>query len=206
MKVLASLSILLALLVVSQATAETKSITIGKFTYVGTGTQTRSDGTVIQGVSSYELVFDTGGVTEEPIPFSNAILFVKGSRQGTQSSGFPTITTGNGCGQNDTFPPCDLIFEGGPSSAGFRLAPCALQDNVTQTCISIALQLVSLTGKNFSFALADGEQFCAFGINNAFVLAKADQSALDPQCNAQGFCKGASAPIVLRAAPSRTCD
>ena len=68
MKVLASLSILLALLVVSQATAETKSITIGKFTYVGTGTQTRSDGTVIQGVSSYELVFDTGGVTEEPMP------------------------------------------------------------------------------------------------------------------------------------------
>src|SRR6266704_3560717 len=188
MKVLASLSILLALLVVSQATAETRSITIGKFTYVGTGTQTRSDGTVIQGVSSYELVFDTGGVTEEPIPFSNAILFVKGSRQGTQSSGFPTITTGNGCGQNDTF------------------APCALQDNVTQTCISIALQLVSLTGKNFSFALADGEQFCAFGINNAFVLAKADQSALDPQCNAQGFCKGASAPIVLRRAPARSCN
>ena len=204
MKVLASLLILLALLAVSQATAETRSITIGKFTYVGTGTQTRSDGTVIQGVSSYELVFDTGGVTEEPIAFTNAILFVKGSRQGTQSSGFPTITTGNGCGQNDTFPPCDLIFEGGPSSAGFQLAPCALQDNVTETCISIALQLLSLTGKNFS--LADGEQFCAFGINNTFVLAKADQSALDPQCDAQGFCKGASAPIVLRAAPARSCN
>ena len=59
MKVLASLSILLALLAVSQATAETRSITIGKFTYLGTGTQTRSDGTVIPGVSSYELVFDT---------------------------------------------------------------------------------------------------------------------------------------------------
>ena len=204
MKVLASLSILLALLAVSQATAETRSITIGKFTYVGTGTQTLSDGTVIQGVSSYELVFDTGGVTAEPIPFSNAILFVKGSSQATQSSGFPTITTGNGCGQNDTFPPCDLIFQGGPG-AGFQLAPCALQDNVTQTCISIALQLVSLTGKNFSFLLADGEQFCAFGIDNTFVLAKADQSALDPQCNAQGFCKGASAPIVLRAAPARSC-
>jgi len=132
-------------------------------------------------------------------------LFVKGSRQGTQSSGFPTLTTGNGCGQNDTFPPCDLIFEGGPSSAGFQLAPCALQDNVTQTCISIALQLVSLTGKNFSFLLADGEQFCAFGINNTFVLAN-HESALDPQCNAQGFCKGASAPIVLRAAPARSCN
>jgi len=54
--------------------------------------------------------------------------------------------------------------------------------------------------------LADGEQFCAFGIDNTFVLAKADQSALDPQCNAQGFCKGASAPIVLRAAPARSCN
>ena len=184
MKVLASLSILLALLAVSQATAETRSITIGKFTYLGTGTQTRSDGTVIQGVSSYELVFDTGGVTAEPIPFSNAILFVKGSRQGTQSSGFPTITTGNGCGQNDTFPPCDLIFEGGPSSAGFQLAPCA---------------------KNFSFLLADGEQFCAFEINDTFVLAN-HEAALDPQCDPQGFCKGASAPIVLRRAPARSCD
>jgi hypothetical protein len=79
----------------------------------------------------------------------------------------------NGCGQNDTFRPCDLIFEGGPSSAGFQLAPCALQDNVTQTCISIVLQLVSLTGKNFSFLLADGDQFCAFGINNTFVQVDA---------------------------------
>ena len=39
---------------VSQATAHTRSITNGKFTYVGTGTQTNSDGTVV-GVSSYEL-------------------------------------------------------------------------------------------------------------------------------------------------------
>jgi hypothetical protein len=205
MKVLASLSILLALLAVSQATAQTKSITIGKFTYRGTGTQTLGNGTVIPGVSSYELIFDTAGVTAEPIPFSNAILFVKGSSQDTQSSGFPTITTGNGCGQNPTFPPCDLLFEGGPSSASFQLAPCALQDNVTQTCISIALQLVSLTGKNFSFFLADGEQFCAFGINNTFVLAE-HEAALDPQCNAQGFCQGASAPIVLRRAPARSCN
>jgi len=204
MKVLASLSILLALLAVSQATAQTKSITIGKFTYRGTGTQT-SDGTVIPGVSSYELVFDTASVTAQPIPFSNAILFVKGSSQDTQSSSYPTITTGNGCGQNDALPPCDLLFAGGPSSASFQLAPCALQDNVTQTCIAIALQLVSLTGKNFSFLLANGEQFCAFGINNTFVLAE-HEAALDPQCNAQGFCKGASAPIVLRRAPARSCN
>jgi hypothetical protein len=203
MKVLASLSILLALLAVSQATAQTRSITIGTFTYRGTGTQI-SNGTVIQGVSSYELVFDTAGVTAEPIPFSNAILFVKGSSQDTQSSGFPTITTGNGCGKNPTFPPCDLLFQGGPSSA-FQLAPCALQDNVTQTCISIALQLVSLTGKNFSFFLADGEQFCAFGINNTFVLAE-HEAALDPQCNAQGFCQGTSSLIVLRRAPARSCN
>src|SRR5947208_16556803 len=108
MKVLASLWILLALLAVSQATAETRSITIGKFTYVGTGTQTLSDVTVIQVVSSYELVFDTGGVTAEPMRFRNAILFVKGRSQGTQSSGCPTTTTDNGWGQDDTFPPSNL--------------------------------------------------------------------------------------------------
>src|SRR5947207_8254198 len=103
MKVLASLSILLALLAVSQATAETRSITIGKFTYLGTGTQTRSDGTVIRGVSSYELVFDTGGVTAEPIPFSNAILFVKASSQGTQIPAFRQSLRATGAGRTILF-------------------------------------------------------------------------------------------------------
>jgi len=187
---------------VSQATEHTRSITIGKFTYVGTGSQTKSDSTVV-GVSSYELRLDTTGITMEPISFSNVSLLVKGTKQGSGA-----ITTGLGCGLPPQQAPCDLRFEGGPSSAGFSLAPCARlnkEQDWTQTCISIAVQLVSLTGKDFSFALANGKQFCAHGINNIFLLPKPDQAALDPRCS-QGFCKGASVPIILHAAPAKRCS
>ena len=188
---------------VSQATAHTRSITIGKFTYVGTGTQTNGDGTV-PGVSSYELRLDTTGITMEPISFSNVILFVKGTKQGSGA-----ITTGLGCGRSPYQAPCDLLFVGGPSSAGFILAPCARlnkEQDWAQTCISIAVQLVSSTGKNFSFPLANGNKFCAYGISNVFLLAKPGQAALEPRCDAQGFCKGASVPIILHAAPAKSCS
>ena len=188
---------------VSHAAAHTRSITIGKVTYVGTGAQTNPDGTV-SGVSSYELRLNTTGVTMEPISFSNATLLVKGTKQ---SSG--AITTGLGCGLPPYEAPCDLRFEGGPSSAGFILAPCAKlnkEQDFTQTCISIAVQLVSSTGKNFSFTLANGNKFCAYGINNIFLLPKPGQAALEPRCNAQGFCKGASVPIVLHAARAKSCS
>jgi hypothetical protein len=187
----------------SQAAADTPSITIGKFTYVGTGAQTNGGGTV-SGVSSYELSLDTTGITLEPISFSNASLFVKGTEQGSGP-----ITTGLGCGLPPYQAPCDLRFEGGPRSAGFILAPCAKLNKeqvFTQTCISIAVQLVSSTGKNFSIALANGNKFCAYGINNIFLLPKPDQAALDPRCDAQGFCKGASVPITLHAAPPKSCS
>jgi len=190
-------------LVVSHAAAHARSITIGKFTYVGTGAQTNPDGTV-SGVSSYELRLNTTGVTMEPISFSNATLLVKGTKQ---SSG--PITTGLGCGLPPYEAPCDLRFEGGPSSAGFILAPCAKlnkEQDFTQTCISIAVQLVSSTGKNFSVALANGNKFCAYGINNIFLVPKPGQAALEPRCDAQGFCKGASVPIVLHAAPAKSCS
>jgi hypothetical protein len=188
---------------VSQATAHTRSITVGKFTYVGTCIQTNGDCTVL-GVSSYELRLDTTGITMEPISFSNVSLFVKGTKQGSGA-----ITTGLGCGLPPYQAPCKLLFLGGPSSAGFILAPCARlnkEQGWKQTCISIAVQLVSSTGKNFSFALANGKQFCAFGINNIFLLSKPDQAALEPRCDAQGFCKGASVPIILHAAPARSCS
>ena len=202
---LASLLLLLALLPVSQATAQTKTITIGNFKYVGTGlTQT---GVV---VSAYEVLLDTTNVTSSPITFSNVIFIVKGTSLSSQQSGFPTITTTYGCGQPGITEQCDLLANGGPSSAGYKLAPCATYKSAkqvfTQTCISLALQLVSLTGKNFSFVLVDGEQFCAYGINNVFLLAKPDQVALDPQCGSDGFCKGASVPVVLHAAPAKSCS
>jgi hypothetical protein len=185
---------------VSQANAHTPSITIGEFTYRGTGPQTNSDGTVSE-VSSYEIHLDTTKVTIEPISFSNVILFVKGTKQG---SGL--ITSGLGCGLPPYEAPCVLRFEGGPSP--FTLAPCAKlnqEQELTQTCISIAVQLVSSTGKNFSFALANGNKFCAYGINNVFLLPKPGKAALEPRCDAQGFCKGASVPIVLHAAPAKSC-
>ncbi len=188
---------------VSQAVAHPRSIHIGTFTYLGTNTQTQSDGTVII-VSSYKLHLDTTGVTTEPISFSDVTLFVKGTKQGSGA-----ITTGLKCGQALDQASCDLIFAGGPGSAGFVLAPCARlnkEKGWKQTCISIGVQLVSLTGKNFGVALANGEQFCAYGINNVFLLPKADGAALDPRCDAQGFCKGASVPITLHAAPTRSCS
>ncbi|MGA9986973.1 MAG: hypothetical protein WA383_18325 [Terriglobales bacterium] len=188
---------------VSQATAHTQSITIGKFTYVGTGPQTNSDGTVSE-VSSYKVRLDTTNITIEPISFSNLILLVKGTEQGSGA-----ITTGLGCGLPPYEAPCDLRFEGGPRSAGFSLAPCAKlnkEQELTQTCISIAVQLVSSTGKNFSFPLANGNKFCAYGISNVFLLAKPGQAALEPRCDAQGFCKGASVPIILHAAPAKSCS
>lgn len=186
---------------VSQANAHTPSITIGEFTYRGTGPQTNSDGTVSE-VSSYEIHLDATKVTIEPISFSNVILFVKGTKQGSGP-----ITTGLGCGLPPYEAPCVLRFEGGPSP--FTLAPCAKlnqEQALTQTCISIAVQLVSSTGKNFSFALANGNKFCAYGINNVFLLPKPGQAALEPRCDAQGFCKGASVPIVLHAAPAKSCS
>jgi len=190
-------------LFVSQAPAQTRSITIGKLTYLGTGAQKNGDGTV-SGVSSYEVHLDTADITIEPISFSNVSLLVKGTEQGSGA-----ITTGLGCGLPPYQAPCDLRFEGGPRSAGFSLAPCAKlnkEQELTQTCISIAVQLVSSTGKNFSFPLANGNKFCAYGISNVFLLAKPGQAALEPRCDAQGFCKGASVPIILHAAPAKSCS
>ena len=191
------------LLPVSQAAANTRFITIGKFTYVGTSAQTNGEGAVVA-VSGYDLHLDTTGITREPISFSNVVLIVKGTRQ---QSG--AINTGLGCGLPPFKAPCDLLFLGGPSAAGFKLAPCARlnkEQDKTQTCVSIAVQLMSMAGKNFSFVLANGEQFCAYGITNIYLLAKPDQAALDPQCDAHGFCKGASVPIILRAAPAKSCS
>ena len=189
-------------LFVSQAPAQTRSITIGKLTYLGTGAQKNGDGTV-SGVSSYEVHLDTTDITIEPLSFSNVSLLVKGTEQGSGA-----ITTGLGCGLPPYQAPCDLRFEGGPRSAGFSLAPCAKlnkEQELTQTCISIAVQLVSSTGKNFSFPLTNGNKFCAYGISNIFLLAKPGQAALEPRCDAQGFCKGASVPIILHSAPAKSC-
>jgi hypothetical protein len=206
-------AVLLALLAVSSAIAQTKSkvpqtksITIGNFEYLGSAIQTKSDGTTGV-VSSYELNLDATGITVDPITFGNVIFVVKGSSLSSKQGGFPIITTGAGCGEPNVTASCSLLAQGGEN--GFLLQPCArIAPNQTliQNCISVALQLVSMTGKNFSFQLVDGETFCTSGIANTFVLADEDQVALDPGCDMNNFCKGASVPVVLRALPIQNCS
>ncbi len=203
--------VLLALLAVSPALAQTeskapqtKSITIGKFTYLGTAVQT--DGTGGQSpVSTYILDLDASAVTVEPITFGNVIFRIKGGQLGTKNAGYPIISTGPGCTNDPRFPPCELLTTGGK---GYSLPACAQSTTkgVVQNCVSVALQLVSLTGKNFTFQLLDGETFCAAGVTNVYVLAKDDQLAMDPKCDVNNFCIGASTPIVLHALPIQNCN
>ena len=184
----------------------TKSITIGNFEYLGSAIQTSTDGTNSV-VSSYELNLDTSSITIDPITFGNVSFVVKGSSLSSQQGGFPVITTGPGCGVPGVTAPCSLLAQGG--GEGFLLQPCAMiapDQTLTQDCISVALQLVSPTGKNFSFQLADGETFCTSGITNIFVLAQDSNVALDPQCDVNNFCKGASVPVILRGLPTQNCQ
>ena len=186
-------------------TSRTKSITIGNFEYLGSAIQTSSDG-ASEVVSSYKLNLDATGMTAAPITFGNVSFLVKGSSLSSQQGGFPVITTGPGCGVTGVTASCSLLAQGGEE--GFLLQPCAKlasDQTLTQDCISIALQLVSPTGNNFSFQLADGEAFCTSGITNIFVLADENKTALDPQCDVNNFCKGASVPVVLRGLPTQNC-
>lgn len=186
-------------------TSRTKSITIGKFEYLGSAIRTSNDGTN-EVVSSYKLNLDTTGITVAPITFGNVSFLVKGSSLSSQQGGFPVITTGPGCGVPGLTAACSLLAQGGEE--GFLLQPCAklaADQTLTQDCISIALQLVSPTGKNFSFQLADGETFCTSGITNIFVLAGANNTALDPRCDVDNFCQGASIPVILRGLPTQNC-
>jgi hypothetical protein len=187
-------------------TSRTKSITIGNFEYLGSALKTSSDG-ASEVVSSYKLNLDATGMTAAPITFGNASFLVKGSSLSSQQGGFPAITTGPGCGVPGVTAPCSLLAQGGEE--GFLLQPCAKlapDQTLTQDCISIALQLVSPTGKNFSLLLADGETFCTSGVTNIFVLAQDGKVALDPQCDVNNFCRGASVPVILRGLPTQNCQ
>lgn len=204
--------VLFAPLMVSAAVAQTsktsrtKSITIGNFEYLGSAIQTGNDGTN-EVVSSYKLNLDTTGITVSPITFGNVSFVVKGSSLTSQQGGFPVITTGPGCGVPGVSAPCSLLALGGRD--GFLLQPCAkvaADQTLTQDCISVALQLTSPTGKNFSFQLADGETFCTSGITNIFVLAQDNKAALDPRCDVNNFCQGASVPVILRGLPTQNCQ
>jgi hypothetical protein len=206
--------VLLALLAVSPALAQaksqapqTKSITIGEFTYHGSIIRTFADGS-IGPFSDYRLALDASGITADPITFGNVIFRVKGSSSDTKHNGFPTISTWFGCVEGSGLDfACDLLITGA-NKTGFQLPACATISNgvLIQNCVSIAVQLLSVTGNNFSFQLADGETFCAAGITNVFVEAKANQIALDGNCDINNFCPGESAPVVLHALPIQNCN
>jgi hypothetical protein len=177
--------------------AQTQTITIGTFMYLGTA----ASGSTVQ--SAYHIDLDASAVAPNPITFGNAIVIVKGTSESTRHGGFLTFSTGPGCGSPLYQVPCEFLFVG---QAGYKLTTCArynaTKNTFTQNCIVVALQLMSTTGKNFSFPLLDGTTFCAYGINNIFVTAPPGYTALNPQCDINGFCVGVSAPIVLQAAPS----
>ena len=191
-------------LMAAMSFAQTKQIDIGKFTYVGTFTQ--QDGTT---VALYDVLFATPNVTMDPLLFGNVTVIVKGSQQDTKHGGFPTVSTWYGCteGSGLNFA-CDLLFTGG-ADFDKALATCATfnatKNLFTQNCISIALGLTSLTGKNFSFTLANGETFCTSGITNIFLEAENDETALDPRCVVDG-CYGIAVPIKLHALPAKQCS
>src|ERR1039458_609778 len=73
---LANLLFLLVLTSV-QVIAQTKHIKIGELRYSFDAVQ--SDGSV---QSAFEMLLDTSGITTDPIPFSNATMFVGASNQG----------------------------------------------------------------------------------------------------------------------------
>jgi hypothetical protein len=136
-----------------------------------------------------------------PVGFSNIEIFVKGFKAGT---GQP-VTTGPTCGtvEGATAPPCEMGWSSLPT--------CGHRDwkgNLVEDCITIAIQLVSPTGKNFLVPLQSGQNFCADGITNVVLAPEADQAALDPACDVVGeFCSTVvSTPINLHAAPASSCD
>jgi hypothetical protein len=149
------------------------SIKIGTLRYGGTNSS---------GDSAYFVALNTTGITTKPLSFGNVILHVNG---GTQATG--PITTG---------PQTDILFVGGPPP--FTGIPSCVSD-----CFVIGVQLLSPDGNPMTMTLVSGENFTTYADNNSFVVPKAGQTALDPQCDVFGFCKGASAPVVLRAVPTK---
>ena len=111
------------------------SITIGELEYLSTSSQ---------GISGYKVIFNTVGVTAQPLTFANATLFVGGRHE---SIG-PISTS--------TLP---ILFEGG---AGLGLPACP--------CTSLRLQLLFQGSGPITFMLANGQQFTTSRMNVTLLL------------------------------------
>ncbi len=109
------------------------SITIGELEYLSTS----------NGVSGYKVIFNTVGVTAQPLTFANATLFVGGRHEGIG----PISTSSN------------ILFTGGP---GLGLPPCP--------CTSLRLQLLFPGSGPVTFMLASGQQFTTSHMNVTLLL------------------------------------
>jgi hypothetical protein len=110
------------------------SVTIGQLEYLSTS----------QGISGYKVIFNTSGITAQPLTFANAMLSVGGRHESTG----PISTS--------TLP---ILFEGGP---GLGLPACP--------CTSLNLKLVFPGGTPITFTLAGGQQFTTSGVQVTLLL------------------------------------
>jgi hypothetical protein len=174
---------------------EVDTLYIGDLWY--DGTTTVPGGTTLEG--NYGLNLECVSCIN-PVAFSNIGIFVKAGKAGTGQA----VTTGPTCGTvlGATAPPCEMGWT--------ALPPCGHKDwegNLVEDCISIAIQLVSTSGKNFIVPLASGQNLCVRGITNVYLTTPAGQLALDPKCDTIGeFCVGVSTPIILRSAQASSCE
>ena len=198
------LAIAFVFLMAGLASAQTKQITIGSLQYAGTAVSI-FDGVTVE--SAYNVNLDASKVAVDPIEFKNIEMIVLGGRAGSGP-----INTGPACGTDpESTVPCQLSFTsilGNPQT----LPVCATltnrpwPNNFTQNCVSIAAQLKSKTGGNFTIQLLDGETFCTYGVTNVYLTTPPNQLALSPNCSQDpGFCGAVSTPIVLRALPAKSC-
>jgi hypothetical protein len=111
------------------------SITIGDLEYLSTGSN---------GVSGYKVIFNTVGVTAQPLTFANATLFVGGRHESTGQ-----ISTSS----------LPILFTGGP---GLGLPACP--------CTSLRLQLLFPGSGPVTFMLASGQQFTTTHMNVTLLL------------------------------------
>jgi hypothetical protein len=201
---ISKLAIAFVFLMAGLASAQTKQITIGSLQYAGTAVSI-FDGVTVE--SAYNVNLDASKVAVDPIAFKNIEMIVLGGRAGSGP-----VNTGPACGTDpESTVPCQLSFTsilGNPQT----LPVCATltnrpwPNNFTQDCVSIAAQLKSKTGGNFTIQLLDGETFCTYGVTNVYLTTPPNQLALSPNCSQDpGFCGAVSTPIVLRALPAKSC-
>src|SRR5437870_5066187 len=177
--------IVMLLFVAVAAQAAQKSVQVGYFTLGGTDTY----GTV------FTWTLDASAITSEPICLGAVTWIVDGvSHTFLASSGGEGFTI---CTLPLVAPPypnqylvlgCDQFTPG-----CFSLFPTVVLPSCYNGCTNISLQLISTTGKAFSFTLLDGKKFQTYGVNTSSMSPPPGQLYITP---------GQSAPLILYRDPS----